>query len=132
MPHGMCWFWNPKLITVHAVSDFATFLCYMAIPIVFIYIYRTGKISKLKSAYPRLWVLGAGFIGTCGLSHLGAFLEIWFGGTLYWWTGLNKSLMAIVSWAFFFELFKHIDRIALTGKILFEVDEEQHRREISP
>lgn len=74
-------------------------------------------------------MLSGGFIGTHGLSRLGAFFEIWYGGSqIYWWlTGSNKILMAVVSWAFFFELLRQSNRLILTGKILFEVEEEQKK-----
>ncbi len=94
---GSCWFWNKYLISLHAIPDLITFLCYMLIPLIIYHIYYKGKLSSLASFYPKLWWSGGCFIFFCGLTRLGAFGEIWLGGAFYYFTGFNKLLMALSS-----------------------------------
>lgn len=96
-PHGACWLWNPYLIAMHAGADLLTFLAYITIPLIVLFIYRRGRLQRLAAAYPQLWRLGAAFVFFCGLSHLGGFLEVWYGGDLYWVTASNNVVMAIAS-----------------------------------
>lgn len=118
LPHGACWLWDWTLITIHAIPDAVTFLAYMSIPLVLLYIYRTGHLKSLAIAYPRLWVLGMAFIFFCGLSHLGGVFEVWIGGTLYYWTGANKILMAFSSSWFAVELYRHRNEMATIGRVV--------------
>lgn len=127
MPHGACWLWNWRLISLHAPADLLTFLAYASITLIAAYIYRTGKLHKLSAAYPDLWISGAGFVFFCGLSHLGNFLEIWFGGSLYWWTGINKNFMAATSLWFALQFWKRRDDISLVGRVLFEADRQERK-----
>jgi len=117
-PHGMCWLWDYRLILLHAPSDFATFIAYSIIVIVAAYVYRCGTLSHLRTAYPRLWKSGVGFIGTCGLSHLGNFLEVWYGGGLYWMSGVNKVIMAVFSLYFAVQFYRVRDELVLAGRVL--------------
>lgn len=121
MPHGACWLWDWKLILLHGPADFITFLSYSIIPIVCLFVYRTGRLQDVQSAFPGLWLWGAGFVLFCGLSHLGSFLEIWFGGWVYWITGINKIIMATFSAGFAIQFFYQREKIALFGRILSEV-----------
>lgn len=117
-PHGACWLWNPWLIVLHAAGDLFTCLAYLTIPILAIYVYRQGQLNGLGAAYPRLWRRGAAFIFFCGLSHAGAFLEIWYGGGVYWITGANKVVMAVSSLLFAAEFWKVRDDLVLIGRFL--------------
>lgn len=135
MPHGACWLWNRLLILLHAPSDLATFLAYAVIPITVIYVYRAGQLRGLAAAYPQLWRLGAAFVFFCGLSHLGNFLEVWWGGPIYVITGANKIVMAVVSMWFAYVLFRARKDLVFFGKGLEAVarrlkaaaDEESRR-----
>lgn len=120
-PHGMCWNWNPWMITAHAVSDLGTFVAYAAIPAIAMYIYRKGQLGHLQVAFPKLWLLGAMFVGTCGLSHLGTFLEVWFGGVFYWYTAANKIIMCLVSCMFARTFWNYRNDIALLGSLTHKV-----------
>ena len=106
MPHGACWLWNAVLIVLHAVGDLGTSLYYAVIPAIALYVYHRGHLANLKAAYPRLWRRGAGFIAFCGLSHLGAFAEIWMGGWLYYLTGGIKLCMLAASALFAWEFWR--------------------------
>lgn len=130
--HGSCWLWDFELILLHSISSLGTFLAYMVIPLVILYIYRNGHLNSIEQAFPVLWRLGAGFIFLCGLSHLGSFLEIYFGGKFYWITGVFNMGMAVVSLLFVCALWKCKDDLVLLGKIFTMISEaEQDQQEKS-
>jgi hypothetical protein len=106
------------MIILHGVAALSTAIAYFTIPVLVLYIYQKGQLKGLASTYPRLWVLGGLFIFFCGLSHLGNFIEIWIGGTIYWITGFNKLIMAIVSLAFTVALWLKSEEIILIGRAL--------------
>lgn len=129
MPHGACWLWDWHLIALHAPADILTFLAYSSIALTAIYVYYRGKLSKLAVAYPYLWLSGAGFVFFCSLSHLGGFLEIWFGGWIYYLTGVNKAIMGAVSLWFAWQFFRLRDEIVTVGRVLFETDRQEREME---
>lgn len=118
MPHGVCWRWDWLLILLHAPADIATFGAYVVIATTALVVYWRGRLGTVASTYPPLWRLGAAFVGLCGISHLGAFLEVFIGGSLYWVTGVNKVLMAIVSVWFAVVLWRVRNRLLLAGQVL--------------
>lgn len=124
LPHGACWFWNETLIALHTIPDMITFLCYMIIPIFLYYIYRIGHLRNLAIAFPLLWRLAAAFVFFCGISHLGAVVEVWYGGPIYYYSGINKIFMAVASVCFAGALIKHRASIATIGRIVGRVHEE--------
>jgi hypothetical protein len=130
-PHGACWFWDWRLLALHASADLATFLAYATIPWVAFLIYRRTKLSQIPTLFPSLWRWGMAFVGLCGLSHLGATAELWFGGWVYWITGLNKISMAVASFGFVFHFLKSTPRISEIADVLFVAEEEENRREAS-
>lgn len=117
-PHGVCWQWDVFLILLHAPADLITFAVYMLIPAMAIYVYRAGHLSSLYTAYPKLWQLGAGFVFFCGLSHLASFLEIWFGGAVYYFAGANKIIMATVSVLFAKEFWSLRHTMVMIGRVM--------------
>lgn len=127
MPHGACWLWNKLLIALHAPGDLGTWFYYMFIPALALYIYRRGRLRFLMTAYPRLWRRGAAFVLLCGLSHLGAFAEIWIGGWIYYATGINKVGMVIASHLFAVELWRRREEIVQMGQVL-ELEARQSAR----
>lgn len=122
MSHGQCWFWDWRLILIHGISDLLIFIAYMLIPITALYIYKNGHLDTLKASYPGLWLAGMAFVGFCGLSHLGSFIEIWYGDSIYWITGINKVLMSIASIWFAVSLWKVKDEIITISRILQAVN----------
>lgn len=121
MPHGFCWLWDWRIVLIHSLSDLLTFVAYMMIPAITLYVYKYGKLESLVSAFPGLWKLGASFVFFCGLSHLGSFLEVWIGGSLYIVTGINKTVMAVSSVWFAYKLWEVRDEIAIVGRIIQKV-----------
>lgn len=132
MPHGACWLWDWHLIALHAPADLLTFLAYSIISLTAIYVYRCGHLSGLSMLHPRLWWLGAAFIGTCGLSHLGSFAEVWFGGALYWITGVNKVIMSLVSLAFALHFWRLREEFSLVGRVLREIRDMEPEKDKRP
>lgn len=128
MPHGACWLWDRWLIAMHGIGDLGTWFYYMLIPLIVLYIYRHGRLSRLAAAYPKLWRRGAGFILFCGINHLGAFFEIWVGGRIYYLTGVNKILMLVASGLFAWEFWKHRHDLVMVGLVLQEVDRREGDR----
>lgn len=126
-PHAVCWLWDVRLILLHGVSSLLTAIAYLTIPLIVLYIYRQGRVKGLVAAYPMLWLLGGGFVFLCGLSHLGDFLEIWYGGLTYWITGICKAAMSIVSLAFAYTFWLKSGEIVLIAKILFELSNQDKR-----
>jgi diguanylate cyclase (GGDEF)-like protein/PAS domain S-box-containing protein len=92
LPHGFCFLWNVRLLTLHVVSDSIIFLSYMAISITlawFVYCER--------KRIPLGWIVGAfgAFIVACGFTHAMDVLVLW--KPLYWLSGDVKLVTAIAS-----------------------------------
>ena len=68
-PHGSCYLWDSRLVTLHALADFATAIAYFLIP-AFLWTYRKQAPSSLQ---PVLWLFVT-FIMSCGLGHL---IDVW-------------------------------------------------------
>lgn len=128
-PHGACWFWDRPLLALHAIPDLLTFVAYALIPALALYVYRRGQLRGLRAAYPLLWRLGAAFILFCGLSHLGNFLELWYGGWLFYVTGANKAVMAATSLWYAFEFWRVRQDLVLIGRLLEEAGRQMRNPE---
>lgn len=118
VPHGACWLWDRWLIALHTIPDMVTMLAYLSIPLLISMIYRSGHIKSLVISFPSLWRLAIAFIFFCGLSHLGSAAEVWVGGSLYYWTGANKILMAMSSSWFTIELYRRRVDIVSIARIV--------------
>lgn len=127
LPHGACWLWDRGLIAIHATSDLGAALCFLIIPLVALYIYRRGRLARLVAAYPLLWRRGAAFVLFAGLGYLGAFLEIWIGGWLYYVTGANKILMLASSALFAVEFWRRREDLVMVGLVLDDVERRRAR-----
>lgn len=125
-PRGDCWLWDWYLISLHGSSDLLTFAACFIVSSTALYIYRTGNLRKSTVTFPGLWTAGSGFVFFCGLARLGNFLEIWYGGSLYWWTGINKLIMAAIATWFAAQLWRRRFDIALVGRVLFESSKQDH------
>lgn len=117
-PHGACWLWDWRILVLHAPADLVTFLAYAVIPLVALWIYRTGHVAGLAMAYPRLWRRGALFVAFCGLSHLGSFVEVYMGGWTYVVNGGVKTIMAVVSVGFAWEFWRVRAELATLAQIV--------------
>jgi signal transduction histidine kinase len=91
MPHGMCYEWNPAVITLHVVSDAIIALAYYSIPLTLIYFVRKRK----DLAFDWMFVCFAVFIVACGTTHVMEILNIWHPS--YWLSGVVKAITALVS-----------------------------------
>lgn len=117
-PHGVCWLWDKFLISLHLIGDEGTGICYFLIPAIAIYVYKVGKLHKLRVAFPALWCRGIAFVLFCGFNHHGAALEIFVGGVIYYLTGVNKICMLIASVMFVHEFWRRRAELVLICQIL--------------
>lgn len=120
-PRGYCWYYDSLITILHGPPSLLTFLSFIIVSITAFYIYRTGRLSKIDAAYPKLWRVGSTFMLTCALSQLGNFLEIWFGGSLYYLTGINKVGMAVSSLLFAHLFWQAREGLALAGRVMSRV-----------
>ena len=91
LPHGYCYFWDPGLIWLHAISDLLIGAAYLAIPLL---LYR---FLKQRADVPFNWMVWcfALFIFACGATHLMGVVNIWIPS---WWTsGAVKAVTAAAS-----------------------------------
>lgn len=116
MPHGMCYQWDPWVITLHVVSDAIIALAYYSIPITLLYFVRKRK----DLVFDWMFVCFAVFIVACGTTHLMEILNIWHPS--YWLSGIIKAITALVS------IITAILLIRLTPKALALPSPEQLRR----
>ncbi|WP_438862801.1 GGDEF domain-containing protein [Neptunicella sp.] len=99
MPHGHCLLWRWDLLFLHVGGDLLTAIAYALIPIALIHLVR--KRDDLK--FDRLFLMFAGFIGFCGITHVFGLINIWHGyyyleGIVKLFTGLISMTTAIVLW----------------------------------
>ncbi|MEW5980556.1 MAG: PAS domain-containing protein, partial [Acidobacteriota bacterium] len=91
MPHGHCYLWNAKLITLHVVSDALIGLAYTSIPITLIHVIRRRR----DVPFGWMFFSFALFIVSCGATH---YLEIWtLWNPTYWLAGWIKAITALAS-----------------------------------
>jgi hypothetical protein len=91
MPHGTCFFWNPLLIALNALSDSATALAYFSMPAMLIYFVRKRRTVPFR----WLLVMFALFIVACGTTHVLGVWTIWHPD--YWLDGGAKAVTALVT-----------------------------------
>jgi hypothetical protein len=127
LPRGDCWLWDWRLILLHAPTSLFTFLGFSLIVLISLYIYREGKLRDLALAYPKLWRMGMIFLTSSGLSHLGNFLETWWGGNLYWLTGINKLAMCISTLYFAVYFWRQREGIVWIAWVVERVKEGEGR-----
>lgn len=99
MPHGQCLLWRTDLLFLHMGGDSLTVLAYGLIPLALIYL--VFKRSDL--AFNWIFVMFAAFIFLCGITHLVAMVNIWYGyyylaGVLKFATGLVSVATAVMCW----------------------------------
>jgi len=91
MPHGFCINWNPGLLWLYVLSDAVTAVAYFSIPLGLAYF--TWHRKDLK--YRWIFVLFAGFIVSCGITHILSIVSLWY--PIYWLDGLAKAVTAAIS-----------------------------------
>lgn len=99
MPHGHCFLWREDLLFMHVVGDLTTAIAYIIIPVVLVRLVLARRDLRFNS----LFLLFAGFILFCGLTHIVGVINIWHGyyyieGVAKLATGLISITTAIVLW----------------------------------
>ena len=91
MPHGHCYLWQVPLIWLHAGSDLAIGIAYLAIPFTMLWLYRR------RPDLPFRWIFLAFtvFIVSCGATHLFEVVTLWV--PAYWASGGVKVFTALAS-----------------------------------
>lgn len=91
MPHGHCLEWRHDLLLLHVGGDIATSLAYLIIPFVLI------RLVMLRNdlRFNWLFLMFAGFIFFCGLTHILNTINIWHG--YYYIEGLIKTITGLIS-----------------------------------
>jgi signal transduction histidine kinase len=91
MPHGMCYLWQPGILSLHVISDALIALAYFSIPFTLLYFVR----KRADLQFHWMFVCFAVFIVACGTTHLMEIWTIW--SPDYWITGGIKAITALAS-----------------------------------
>jgi len=91
MPHGHCYLWEQRLVSLHVISDALIALAYFSIPLTLLHFLRK------KKDVPFNWIfLAFGiFILACGTTHVMEIWTVW--NASYWLAGLIKAFTAAAS-----------------------------------
>jgi PAS domain S-box-containing protein len=91
MPHGMCYLWQPGVLSLHVIADGLIALAYFSIPFTLVYFVRKRSDRQFD------WILMcfAVFIIACGLTHVMEIWTIW--NPIYWVSGAIKAITALAS-----------------------------------
>lgn len=92
MPHGHCYLWQPALLWLHVGADSLIALAYFSIPLALVYF-----TSRRKVAFNWIFLMFAGFILFCGLTHLTEAITTW--NPIYYTQGMVKAATAAISLA---------------------------------
>ncbi len=91
MPHGHCLEWRPDLLFLYVGGDIATSLAYIIIPFALIRLVTLRK----DLHFNWLFLMFAGFIFFCGLTHILSIVNIWHG--YYYIQGVTKTITGVIS-----------------------------------
>ena len=91
MPHGYCLSWQPGLIAALVIGNALIALAYFTIPLVILKFIRQRNDIDFKHLH---WLF-AGFIVTCGITHLMHVVELWY--PVYYLEAVMDILTALVS-----------------------------------
>ena len=91
MPHGMCYLWQPGILTLHVTADALITLAYFSIPFTLLYFVR----KRTDLQFNWMFVCFAVFIVACGTTHLMEIWTIW--QPVYWLSGAVKAITALAS-----------------------------------
>ncbi len=91
MPHGMCYLWQPGVLTLHVASDALIAAAYFSIP------FTLTRFLRKRRDLEFDWVIAcfALFIVACGMTHLMEIITIWY--PVYWTSGAIKAVTAAAS-----------------------------------
>nr|WP_317994242.1 hypothetical protein [Vulcanimicrobium alpinum] len=91
MPHGLCFLWQPGVLTLHVVSDALVALAPFSIPALLVWFVRRRRDVPFS---PIFWMFSL-FIVSCGCTHLISIWVIWH--PAYWFEGAAKATTALAS-----------------------------------
>lgn len=91
MPHGMCYLWQPGILTLHVASDALIAAAYFSIPFTLAHFVRRRKDIEFNFIIACFAV----FIIACGATHLLEIVTIWH--PAYWVSGAVKAVTAAAS-----------------------------------
>lgn len=91
IPHGYCVAWQPGLIAALVIGNLLIALAYFTIPLVILRFIRQRKDIDFKHLH---WLF-AGFIVTCGITHLLHVIELWY--PVYYLEAWMDMLTALIS-----------------------------------
>ncbi len=91
IPHGYCLSWQPDLVAALVIGNLLIALAYFTIPLVILNFIRQRK----DIDFQHLHWLFAGFIVTCGITHLLHVVELWY--PVYYFEAVMDILTALIS-----------------------------------
>jgi two-component system, sensor histidine kinase len=91
MPHGMCYLWQPGILTLHVASDALIAAAYFSIPFTLAHFVRKRKDIEFNFIIACFAI----FIIACGATHLLEIVTIWH--PAYWVSGAVKAVTAAAS-----------------------------------
>ena len=91
MPHGHCYLWLPSVLWLHVLADAAIAAAYFSIPFALHVFVRRRRDLQFR----WIFVLFAGFIFWCGLTHIMSIWVVWRPD--YVVEGLVKLVTALIS-----------------------------------
>ena len=91
LPLGHCYFWQPTLLWLHAISDSLITLAYYSIPFTLVWVVRRRAPLRLGG----LAILLVGFFLASGATHLLSVWNLWH--STYRLEGVVKAAAAVVS-----------------------------------
>jgi serine phosphatase RsbU (regulator of sigma subunit)/anti-sigma regulatory factor (Ser/Thr protein kinase) len=91
MPHGMCYLWQPGILSLHIISDALIAFAYVAIALILAWFVSKRRDLPFKTVF----LMFALFIISCALTHALAIWVIWRPD--YWADGVVKAITATAS-----------------------------------
>ena len=91
MPHGMCYQWQPGVLSIHVISDGLISLAYLSISGTLLYFIH----RRIDLRHKWIFLCFAIFIIACGFTHAMEILTIWH--PTYWVSGGIKLVTALAS-----------------------------------
>lgn len=102
VPHGECWLWDWRMVTLHLISNGLIGVAYYSISSILFYILlKTRENPYIRSRALTLYIL---FIFLCGTTHFSDIVTIYY--PIYWLDGLLKLITGIISILAMLETFR--------------------------
>ena len=92
IPHGFCYSWNWKLLSLHVVSDGLIGLSYVVISAALTYLVMK---ARREIPFSTMFIAFGVFIVACGFTHFIEILTLW--RPAYWFSGFVKAVTALAS-----------------------------------